>query len=111
MYILVNYGILAYSVVHIPVVITNFVFVLLPYATTFAWGNNFLTYGTLQMLLSGVLGILLLMIPYISQLAVNKILDNPNWLSTLYYHGVLFGTLLFNTGAAGTFFWFSDALI
>ncbi len=109
--ILTTYGFLFYSLLHIPLMITQIVFMFIPAATNFTLGTTFVETATLLMMISGALALILVLIPYISQVAIDELFTTQGVMTLIYYHAVILASIGFNTGSSGTFYWYAETLV
>ena len=99
-----------YSVIHGPLSVSAIVIsLIISKENLVSWGD-FLTLSTLVMLFSGSLAILFIFIPYVSNASIDKFLTSASTLQLLWYHGVVLGTLLGNTGALAALYAYAEVL-
>lgn len=108
---LVHFGLTVYSAISLPVSIAVIVLSLMPDATIFGYGTNFLTITTNFILGLGGFAIMTVGIPYVSNLAIDKFFSVGDTLSILWYHAVILATVGFNLGGAFSYYYYSDVLI
>lgn len=106
-----HFGLTAYSAISIPFSIAIIVLSLMPDATIFGYGSNYLTIMTNAVLGLGGLAIMSVGIPYVSNLAIDKFFSVGDTLSILWYHAVILLTVGFNLGGAFSYYYFTDLLI
>jgi hypothetical protein len=110
MNLLVHFGMTVYSVIHGPLSVSAVVMSLIIKKEDLATWDGFLTVSTLVMLFSGSLSILFIAIPYVSNASIDKFLTSASTLQLLWYHGVVLGTFLGNTGALASLNFFAELL-
>ena len=64
-----------------------------------------------MVLLAGGMAVIMVGIPYVSNMAVGDLLSTATSTSVLWYHGVILATCGFNVGAVGTFYVYINDLI
>jgi hypothetical protein len=94
-----------------PFSIAIIVLALIPDATIFGYGTNFLTLMTNIVLGLGGLAIMTVGIPFVSNLAIDKFFSVGDTLSILWYNAVMIATVGFNLGSAFSYYYYSDLLI
>jgi hypothetical protein len=62
------------------------------------------------MLISGSLAILLIGIPYVSNASIDKFLTTADTLDLIWYHAVVIGAVIFNTGSLLSLYLYAEAL-
>lgn len=116
MSILEQGGMMLFSVIHIPIEAMIIACLFIPMGLLFSTSTTIDAYlqpyfGIFAMVLmevSGSVGTLLILIPYLTAIFVDNMFTTYDLDSILWYSGVAAATAGFNIGSAGAFYWYGS---
>jgi hypothetical protein len=99
-----------FSVLHGPLSVSVLILTLFFTRTQLEAWSSFLTVSTIVMLISCALAILMVGIPYVSNLSIDKIFNRQSTWQLLWYHAVVVTTVLFNTGSLVSLYLYAEVM-